>query len=260
MQQQWLTSLPIHGVISTAPLLRGVANDVYRINTTSGSYVLKHFRYDHPYGLDRAQEVAVQRQLAAHDLAPEVIYFDIAQGVMLQPFVESDDLAHSALGASERIQYLAEVSAHIHRLQIDVPVWSLRLRLRHYCEGLAKFDPDRARQFQKRLQPFKKLIEGFGAHPTFCHNDLAYHHVFVGEPPLVIDWEYAGMGDRNFDLASSMQVNQFDARQQLAFLNAYEAQAGIQVNRDVVQDWLGLVETISQLWYELHHNLQQQMR
>lgn len=260
MQQQWLSNLPIHGVTSTTPLLRGVANDVYRINTTSGSYVLKHFRYDHPYGLDRAQEVAVQRQLAEHDLAPEVLHFDMAQGLMLQPFVEATDLAQSELGESERIQYLAQVSAHIHRLQIDVPVWSLRLRLQHYCEGLAHFDADRARQFQKRLQSFRKLIEGFGAHPTFCHNDLAYHHVFVTEPPQVIDWEYSGMGDRNFDLASSMQVNQFDARQQQAFLNAYEAQAGVQINPEVVMDWLALVETISQLWYELHHNLQLQMR
>ncbi|WP_369742744.1 phosphotransferase [Pseudidiomarina sp. PP-1MA] len=256
MQQQWLTNLPIHGVLDTQPLLKGVANDVYKIITTEQSYVLKHFRYDHPYGLNRDQEVALQQQLAEQQLAPAVLYYDTIQGLLLQPFISGDDLAHSTLAMSTKIQRLAEVSARIHRVQVDVPVWSLRSRLQIYCDALARYDEERARQFRKRIGQQRKLIDCFGMNPVFCHNDLAFHHVFTQPHLQVIDWEYAGMGERYFDLANSMLANDFDNTQQRAFIHSYEGVAGIHIHSQQLADWLQLAETVSQLWYELHHNLQ----
>jgi thiamine kinase-like enzyme len=135
----------------------------------------------------------------------------------------------------------------------------LRNRLQRYCDTLARYDADRAKQFERRLQKQRKLIDSFGSHPVFCHNDLAFHHVFVAPQPLVIDWEYSGLGERYFDLASSIQVNQLSESQMRAFLHAYEGAAGFNVNTTVLADWLALVALTSQLWYELHHHLQQQL-
>lgn len=259
MLQQWLEHLPIHGIIDSTPLLRGVSNDVYQLTALSGRYVLKHFRYDHPYGLDRAQEVRVQQQLAEVGLAPPILHYDAVQGLVLQPFIETSDLAQSSLPMDRKLQILAEVSAYSHRLQVEVSVWSLRNRLQRYCAHLSEFDRERAQQFERRLHQQRKLLDSFGSHPVFCHNDLAFHHIFVGPQPQVIDWEYAGLGERYFDLASSIQVNQLQAQDMRAFLHAYEGVAGFTVNTTVLADWLGLVALTSQLWYELHHHLQQQI-
>lgn len=256
MQQHWLTNLPIHGVMKTEPLLRGVANDVYKITATSGIYVLKHFRFDHPYGLDRDQEVAVQQILFNHGLAPEVLHYDAVQGLMLQAFIETPDLAHDSKSMGTKIQRLGEICAHIHRLSVDVPVWSLRSRVQRYCDNLAQYEPDRAKQFQKRLQLQRKLLDSFGNNPVFCHNDLAFHHVFLSQPPQVIDWEYSGLGERYFDLANCIQVNQLEHAEQRAFINAYEGASGERVDVQHLQNWLELSQTVSQLWYELHHHLQ----
>jgi thiamine kinase-like enzyme len=83
--------------------------------------------------------------------------------------------------------------------------------------------------------------------------------VFVEPQPLVIDWEYSGLGERYFDLASSIQVNQLSQSHMRAFLHAYEGAAGFTVNTTVLADWLALVALTSQLWYELHHHLQKQL-
>lgn len=256
MQQQWLDSLPIHGVIKAEPLLRGVANSVYKITTTSATYVLKQFRFDHPYGLDRDQEVDVQRQLAQQQLAPGVLHYDQAQGLLLQSFLPGQDLAHTSLPMVDKLRELAEVSAHIHQVSIVAPVWSLRERLVRYCDELARFDAERAKQFEKRLMSFRKLLDSFATHPVFCHNDLGFHHVFLTPTPRVIDWEYSGLGERYFDLANTIAVNQLDLPHRNAFLNAYEAEAGVTLQRDLLEQWLQLVDVVNQLWYELHHYLQ----
>lgn len=256
MQQQWLDSLPIHGVIKTEPLLRGVANNVYKIVTTQQTYILKQFRFDHPYGLDRDQEVRVQQQLAAQQLAPQVLHYDAVQGLVLQSYLEEPDLAHANVAMTVKLQTLADLSAHIHRLPVEVAVWSLRERLQRYCEQLAEFDAEHAAQFKARLQKFRKLLDSFAAHPVFCHNDLALHHVFLAPTPKVIDWEYAGMGERYFDLANTIAANDLERPQQQAFLNAYEAAAGFTLQYDTLAHWMELVAVVNQLWYELHHHLQ----
>ncbi len=256
MQQHWLDDLPIKDITAIEPILQGVANDVFKLTTAQAVYVLKHYRFDHPYGLNRDQEVLVQRQLASFALAPEVLYYDSEQGLLLQPFIDAPDLASSSLSMGTKTQRLAEVSAYIHRLQIDVPVWSLRSRLQGYCQALADYDVEQSRHFQELLQQQRKLMDGFGTHPIFCHNDLGFHHVFTSTPPMVIDWEYAGMGDRYFDLASTILTNDFDAQQQTTFINAYEAEAGFQVNQSILEQWMQLTTTINQLWYQLHQHLQ----
>ncbi|MFC0445610.1 phosphotransferase [Pseudidiomarina halophila] len=256
MRQQWLESLPIRGVIKTEPLLRGVANNVYKITTTQEKYILKQFRFDHPYGLDRDQEVRVQQQLAEHKLAPDVIHYDATQGLVLQRFLDDPDLGHAKLPMAEKLRELADISAHIHRLSVDVPVWSLRERLARYCAQLAEFDSERASHFRKRLDSFRKLLDSFASHPVFCHNDLAMHHIFLSPDRRVIDWEYAGLGERYFDLANTMTVNQLELPQRNAFINAYEAAAGFTVQRDTLESWREVVAVVNQLWYELHHYLQ----
>lgn len=256
MQQHWLASLPIHGILKTEPLLRGVSNDVYKITTINGSYVLKHFRFDHPYGLNRDQEVEVQQTLFHYGIAPEILHYDATQGLLLQPYINQPDLAQDDLPITQKIQRLGEIAAHIHRLQVDVPVWSLRGRIQRYCEHLARYDAVRARHFQKELQQQRKLLDSFANNPVFCHNDLAFHHVYLTEPPTVIDWEYAGLGECYFDLANCIHVNQFDANQQKAFIHAYEGASGERIEIAYLERWLELSHLISQLWYELHHRLQ----
>lgn len=72
----------------------------------------------------------------------------------------------------------------------------------------------------------------------------------------MIDWEYAGLGERYFDLANTMTVNQLELPQRNAFINAYEAAAGFTVHRDTLESWREVVAVVNQLWYELHHYLQ----
>lgn len=259
MQQQWLQELPLGPIEQFDPLLKGLSNDVYKLTSAGQHYVLKHFRFDVSYGLDRYQEIGVQSQLATQGIAPPVLHFDLELGLLLQPFIEASDLAAAALKDGEKIKILAEVSAHIHQLHIELPVWSLRERIELYCASLANFDAQQARLFSRRLNGYHELLDQFGMHSTLCHNDLAYHHIFVSQPqPLVIDWEYAGVGDRYFDLANSILINKLDGQQQRSFIHAYEGASGMRVKQNKLDNMLEFCELVNQLWYELYRHLQKQ--
>ena len=58
--------------------------------------------------------------------------------------------------------------------------------------------------------------------PVPCHNDLlAANFLHDGERIRIVDWEYAGMGDRYFDLANFAVNNELEAPDEKALLGAY---------------------------------------
>jgi thiamine kinase len=64
-----------------------------------------------------------------------------------------------------------------------------------------------------------KLRENSAA--TLCHNDV--HHLNVTDDGnlRLIDWEYAGVGQRLFDLASVCVYHNYDKLQREQLLSAY---------------------------------------
>ena len=55
-----------------------------------------------------------------------------------------------------------------------------------------------------------------------CHNDLlAANFLHDGERIVIVDWEYAGMGDRFFDLGNFAVNNELDDAGEERLLEAY---------------------------------------
>lgn len=256
MQTEWLTTLPLAGPITVEPLYEGVANQVYKLKSADGIYALKHFCHDHSYGMDRVQEVKVQEQLALQDVAPAVLHFDANRGLLLQPFIDQPDLKHAGMNEGDAIRGLAEALSRVHAVKVSAPMWSLHERLNTYLEALEVYDADTTRQFRQRLKRHRAMLDAWGAHPVFCHNDLAMHHVFTGNPMLIIDWEYAGFGERLFDIASAILVNRLSSAQSNSLIHAYEGFTGVSLDRSSLESWGELATITNQLWYELHHHLQ----
>ena len=79
-----------------------------------------------------------------------------------------------------------------------------------YEESLANADAIQAR------------LSGPEHDPVPCHNDLLAANFIRGEKTIwIVDWEYAGMGDRYFDLGNFSVNNELDEAGQEALLRAY---------------------------------------
>jgi thiamine kinase-like enzyme len=73
-----------------------------------------------------------------------------------------------------------------------------------------------------RAAEIRKGISGTEREPVPCHNDLLAANFLRGEDGMVIlDWEYAGMGDRYFDLANFAVNNGLDRDSRRRLLAAY---------------------------------------
>jgi thiamine kinase-like enzyme len=78
----------------------------------------------------------------------------------------------------------------------------------------------------ERAAEFARDIEAaFAALPeprVPCHNDLLHANFIADDHRMwLIDWEYAGMNDRYFDLGNLATNNEFDAAAEEALLELY---------------------------------------
>lgn len=88
---------------------------------------------------------------------------------------------------------------------------------------------------------------------VLCHNDLHLNHVrgdFDCGGYKCVDWEYAAMGPRYFDLAMCIVINQFSAQQQTQLLQAYAQQThcDIAAVKQQTQLYVRLAQIINQAW------------
>jgi thiamine kinase-like enzyme len=82
--------------------------------------------------------------------------------------------------------------------------------------------PDRYAEAISCAGQIEAVLNGPDHEPVPCHNDLlAANFICVGRRIYIVDWEYAGMGDRYFDLANYAVNNELGEGGEESLLGAY---------------------------------------
>jgi hypothetical protein len=88
---------------------------------------------------------------------------------------------------------------------------------------------------------------------VLCHNDLHVAHVRSAQ--RCIDWEYAAIGPRYFDMAMCITINQICVSSQHAFINAYAqlTDTNPAYAQQQVACYLRLCAIINEIWEQVLH-------
>ena len=82
--------------------------------------------------------------------------------------------------------------------------------------------PDAYDEAHDRSREIEAALSGSEHEPVACHNDLLAGNFLRGEERIwIVDWEYAGMGDRYFDLANFAINNELTEAQHPELLADY---------------------------------------
>ena len=72
-----------------------------------------------------------------------------------------------------------------------------------------------------RLAIDSSIIDTYPKEYVLCHNDLNPKNIFFSEDVKFIDWEYAGVNDRYFDVACVCVEFRLEGKMQEVFLKSY---------------------------------------
>lgn len=209
------------------PLDGGITNRNYRVRFGENDYVVRLPGKDTALlGIDRSAERIANEAAARLGIAPEVAAAD--QSCLVTRFVVCAPIDADRLRAAPEQVARALRAFHDSGTELPVRFWVPEL-LSDYAEIVA----ERGGSLPDSYAPTQRLAARIAdvlplSEPVPCHDDLLPANLLsvdrghgTEQTVMLVDWEYAGMGHRLFDLGNLAVNNEFDDAAEDRLLAAY---------------------------------------
>jgi thiamine kinase-like enzyme len=193
---------------SITALSGGITNRNYRVDVGGSSYVLRVGGKDTDLlGIDRATEHEASLRAAEVGVGPEVVQFVESEGWLVTRFIAGRSVPLEEIRSPEGIRRVAAALRKIHGAA-RIPGWfDAHAVVEAYRDEAVRHGVSIPAEFADAQGVSEQIRLARGPQPEVpCHNDLLNANFLDDGEIRVVDWEYAGMGDRFFDLAN-LSVN-----------------------------------------------------
>jgi aminoglycoside phosphotransferase (APT) family kinase protein len=206
------------------PLTGGITNHNFRVRFGDRDTVLRlPGKETELLGISREAERLASEQAARLGIAPALL--DVGESHAVIELIDGGPIDGRRLRAAPDSAARALRAVHDSGLQLPARFWVPDL-LDRYAEIVRS----RGRDLGDRYADTQAIAQRIAAalpltEPVPCHDDLLPGNVLAraSEPDhaVLVDWEYAGMGHRLFDLGNLAVNNDFDDVAEQRLLTAY---------------------------------------
>ena len=208
---------------SIVALSGGITNRNYRVDVGGSSYVLRVGGKDTDLlGIDRATEHEASLRAAQVEVGPEVVEFIEPEGWLVTRFIVGRAVPPEEIRSHEGIRRVATALRKIHGAARIPGRFDAHAVVEAYRDEAVRHGVSIPAEFETAHRVSEQIRRARGPQPEVpCHNDLLNANFIDDGDIRVVDWEYAGMGDRFFDLANLSVNHDFGLAEDGLLLAAY---------------------------------------
>jgi thiamine kinase-like enzyme len=205
----------------------GITNHNFKVEVADGVYVLRMGgAKTGELGIDRSVEYAAGVRAHEVGLGPEVVEFVRSEGWLVARFIEGTPISSDEMRHPEM---LARVVAALHRFHDSAPIpgrFDAHAVVEDYRDRAAGHGVGIPEEYEEAHAISDRIRSVRGPQVSVpCHNDLLNANFLDDGEIRIVDWEYAGMGDRFFDLANFSVNHDFEVEDDRRLVAAYFGQA-----------------------------------
>ena len=172
-------------------------------------------------GIDRSVEDVATRRAAALGIGPEVVAYFPELQVLVTRWVEGGEVLAAELREPGVLARVAGALRTFHAGDRLGKAFDVVTLARRQVAAAPAPDPRLGRAIDLGAR-IDAALHGPEHERVPCHNDLlGANFVGSGDGLRIVDWEYAGMNDRYFDLANFSVNNELSEADDRALLEAY---------------------------------------
>ena len=210
---------------AVSPLEGGITNRNYRVDLDGESFVARAPGQDTALlGIDRDHELEAAQRAADLGIGPPVVAFVEPEGSIITRYIEGGPA--EALDRPPQLAAAAGVLRRFHESAPITPIFDWFEVPVAYAVTARDHGVEVPTAYDRAMAVAERVRGAFAAAPEPscpCHNDLLPAN-FLALPDgglCLLDWEYAGMNDRYFDLGNFAVNNELDADGEGALVEAY---------------------------------------
>jgi thiamine kinase-like enzyme len=205
----------------------GITNHNYKIRFGEVDYVVRvPGKNTEVLGIDRKSEWAATCAAAAMGIGPPIGAMLEEPPCLVTKFIEGTPATDADLREPKKIYRAARLMRALHESGTQLSTTFSPFRI---VEDYGRLGRERGVDAPsgylaalKTARHIERAFTGPEHAPVACHNDLLASNFIITDGELhLIDWEYAGMGDRYFDLGNFAVNNKLDDSEEEILLDAY---------------------------------------
>jgi thiamine kinase-like enzyme len=212
--------------IRISALSGGITNRNFRVDVDDESYVVRIYgRQTELLGVNRSHEYECNVSAAATGVAPQVVAYFPELASIVTRFVSGKAIPPDEIGSNENIRRVAQAIRRLHSSRPYPGTFSPFRTIEEYRRTSAQLGspmPDNVDELFHGATLIEEALYRRGPQPLApCHNDLLNENLIDDGSIRIIDYEYAAMGDRLFDLGNFAVHHRFGDEQDALLLRAY---------------------------------------
>ena len=221
---------------------QGFNNISYLLKTTTKSYVIRVFKSNDSVNISRKFEYEIQKKAYKINIALKPIFLN--EEFMIYEYKKG---IHKTKLSKIELKNLVSKIRKFHNFKTKGKAYDLKQDLRSYSKTLIT-------QKSKKLinECFKiiKIIKKYKYEAVLTHHDLNPKNIIFSKNSLkIIDWEYAGVNDRFFDLASLCVEFKLNKNEEKIVLDSYfKTKKGF--HKIKLKHYKIIYDNFCKLWFE----------
>ncbi len=213
-------------LLSAERIKNGLTNESWLVRADDAAVVVRLSNHaTEALQIDRQSEAAILSIVADVDIGAPVLLCAPERNLLVTRFVPGKTWSVRDARSQENAERIAGVLRVLHALPVPptVQVIDLRQIVRGYWNTLMARGLSASAGSPEVRERARQLIAQLAddAQSCLCHNDVHHLNVIDDGRLRLIDWEYAGVGDPYFDLASVCCYHTLSDDSRRALLRAY---------------------------------------
>jgi len=208
---------------SYAPLEGGITNHNFKVEVSGHAFVLRMGgARTGLLGIDRRAEYEAGLRAAEVGVGPEVAGFFEDEGWLVTRFIEGRPIPPEEMRRPETIRRVAGALRRFHDAAPIPGRFDAHAVVEEYRREAQAHGVEIPSAYAAAHATSERIQRVRGAQPPApCHNDLLNANFLDDGEIRIVDWEYAGMGDRFFDLANFSVNHEFGTAEDDVLLAEY---------------------------------------
>jgi thiamine kinase len=200
----------------------GLTNESWLVRSDTGIFVVRQSNSsEESLQINRRSEELILEVVAQAGIGPEVVLCDPTRHLLITRYA-GPTWTDAQATTDESIGRVGLLLMRLHMLKPPpaIQVVDLATVIRGYTRTLAHQGASTDASLHQRAQQITSFLR---AEPELrlCHNDIHALNIVGNGELRLIDWEYAGLGERLFDLASICVYHCFAKSQRELLLSSY---------------------------------------
>jgi thiamine kinase-like enzyme len=208
---------------NVAALDGGITNRNFKVEVDGAAYVLRMGgKKTDLLGIDRAVEHAASLRAEEIGVGPGVVDFVESEGWLVTRFIEGRPIGTEEMRSQPVLARVAVALRKIHSAAAIPGRFDAYAVVDEYRAEAEAHGVELPKEFIAARKVAEQIRAERGPQPLVpCHNDLLNANFLDDGAIRIVDWEYAGMGDRFFDLANFSVNHEFEVEDDRRLLAAY---------------------------------------